>query len=125
MKDKKYKYVEDMIDDYLQLLDEQIEIPLLMEKANKKFSQRLSGQNENVYSPEEAEDLFKFHSQIKKFEERKTDMNEELAEVENSLKEFLTSLKSGKISYEKKDDNDKSKMTYLFWLQDDKVMCNR
>ncbi len=125
MKDKKYKYIEDVIDDYIQLLDEQIEIPLLIEKAQKKFSQNLSSEDGNIYTPVQAEYLFKHHSQVKKLEERKNELNQELSEVEGLITEFLMSLNGGKISYEKKDDNDKSKITFLFWVEDGKVMCNR
>jgi hypothetical protein len=125
MKDKKYKYLEDAIDDYILLSDEQIEIPVLLEKAQKKFSQNLSSEDGNIYTPAQAEYLFKYHSQVKKFEERKNELSQELSEVEGLIKEFLMSLNGGKISYEKKDDNDKSKITFLFWVEDGKVMCNR
>jgi hypothetical protein len=125
MKDKKHKYLEDLFDEHIALTDEEIEIPLLIEKAQKKFDQHLSPQNDNAYKQSEAEDLFKFHNQIRKHEERKKEVGDELLEIENLIKEFLTSLKGGKISYEKKDDSDKSKNTYLFWLEGDKVKCNR
>lgn len=125
MKEKKHKYVEDLFDEYIQLTDEQIEIPVLIEKAQKKFDQHLSPDKNITYKYTDAEDLFKFHNQIRKYEDRKKEINDELAEVENSLKEFLTSLQGAKISYEKKDDNDKSKSTYLFWLEGDQVKCNR
>lgn len=125
MKDKKYKDVEDVIDDYIQLLDEQIEIPLLIEKSQKKFNQNLSTENGIIYTPVQAEYLFKYHCQLRKFEERKNEVNEELSEVENVLREFLLSLNGGKISFERKDDTDKSKITFLFWVEDNKVMCNR
>lgn len=125
MKEKKHKYVEDLLDEYLQLSDEQIEIPLLTEKAQKKFDQHLSPQKDITYKQSEAEDLFKFHNQVRKYEERKKEVGDELAEVENALKDFLLALQGGQISYEKKDDNDKSKNTYLFWIEDEKVKCNR
>lgn len=125
MKDKKYKYLDDVIDDYILLSDEQIEIPLLVEKAHKKFNQHISSESGVIYTPAQAEYLFKYHSQLKKFEERKKEISEELSEVENLLREFLMALNGGKISYEKKDDNDKSKITFLFWVEDNKVMCNR
>ena len=125
MKEKKHKYVEDLFDEYIQLSDEQIEIPLFIEKAQKKFDQHLSQEKEITYKSSDAEDLFKYHNQIRKYEERRKEVDEELAEVENTLKEFLTPLQGGKISYEKKDDNDKSKITYLFWLEGEKVQCNR
>lgn len=125
MKEKKQKYAEDLFDEYIRLSDEQIEIPLFIEKAQKKFDQHLSPEKNITYRSVDAEDLFKFHNQIRKYEERRKEVDEELAEAENTLKEFLRSLQGGKISYEKKDDNDKSKITYLFWLEDEKVKCNR
>ncbi len=45
--------------------------------------------------------------------------------MEDLLREFILSLNGGKISYEKKDDSDKSKITFLFWVEDNKVNCNR
>lgn len=105
--------------------DEQIEIPLLIERAQKKFDQHLSPQKDNTYNQLEAEDLFKFYSQVRKYEERKKEVDGELIEVENSIKHFLLALHGGKISYDKKDDNNKSKNIYVFWLEGDKVKCNR
>ncbi len=125
MKAKKNKYAEDLFDEYICLSDEQIEIPLFIEKVQKKFDQHLSQDKNITYKSADAEELFKFHNQIKKYEERRKEVDEELVGAENTLKEFLKSLQGGKISYEKKDDNDKSKITYLFWLEGEKVMCNR
>lgn len=125
MKEKKQKYAEDLIDGYIALSDEQKEIPLFIEKVQKKFDQHLSPEKDITYNSADAEDLFKFHNKITKYEERRKEVDEELAETENTLKEFLRFLQGGKISYEKKDDNDKSKITYLFWLEDEKVKCNR
>ncbi len=125
MKDKKYKYLEDLLVEYIQLQDEQIEIPLLIEKAQKKFSQYLSSEPNPDYKQSDAEDLYKVHNVINKHEERKIEIRQELAEVEDLLKVFLTSLNGGKVSYERKDDNDKSKVTFLFWVQDGQVRSNR
>ena len=126
MKIKKFKHIEDVIDVYIALLDQQIEIPVLIEKANEKYNQHVNGDNNsNVYKPGETEDLFRIFLQVKKYEERKAQLDTEIAEAENTLKDFLTFLKGGKIAYEKKDDNSKSKITFLFWLEDGKVMCNR
>ena len=125
MKTKKLKRVEDLMDEYIDLLDEQIEIPLLIEKANEKYHQHITEHNSNVYKPGETDDMFKIFIQIKKHEERKTQLNDKIAEVESTLKDFLSFLKGGKIAYEKKSDTDKSKATFLFWLEDGKVMCNR
>ena len=124
MRNKKYKYIEDLLDDYIMLIDEQIEIPLLIEKAQKKFNQNVNHEIDTVYKPGEAESLFKMFNQIKKHNERGLELVDELAEAENLLKEFLTLINGGKISYEKKDDNDK-KMTFLFWLEEGQIKCNR
>ncbi len=124
MKDKKHKYLEDLFDEYIQLQDEQIEMPVLIEKAQKKFDQYLSSDPNPVYKHSDAEDLYKVHTVLRKHEERKDEIGKELSEVEETIKSFLISLKGGKVSYEKKDD-DKSKITFLFWLEDDEVKCNR
>lgn len=125
MKEKKHKYLEDLFDEHICLSDEQLEIPLLIEKAQKKFDQLISPQKDTTYKYSDAEDLFKYHNQIRKHEDRKKEVSDELAEVESLLKEFLTSLNRAKISFEKKDDNDRSKNTYLFWLEGDQVKTNR
>jgi hypothetical protein len=125
MKDKKHKYLEDLLDEYIDLQDEQLEIPVLIEKAQKKFGQYVSSDTDPIYKHSDAEDLYKVYMTIKKHEERKNEISEELAEVEDLLKGFLTSLNGGKVSYEKRDDNDKSKITFLFWLEDGQVKCNR
>ena len=124
MKTKKLKHIEDVIDKYIDLLDEQIEIPALIEKANEKYNQHISDQNSYVYKPGEADDMFKIFIQTKKHEERKARLNDAIANVESTLKDFLSFLKGGKIAYEKKND-DKSKTAFLFWLENGKVMCNR
>ncbi len=69
--------------------------------------------------------MFKIFNQIKKHEERKAELNDELAEVEKTLKDFLSFLKGSKITFEKKDDTNKSKSTFLFWLEDEKIMSNK
>lgn len=124
MKDKRYKYVEDVIEDYIELADEQIEIPLLINKAREKYEGLKLEQGASTIAQEDAEDAFKIFMQLKKYEERKNDINEQLGEVENILKEFLIFLKEHKISYEKKDDN-KNKVTFLFWLEEGQLKCNR
>ncbi|MEO6452990.1 MAG: hypothetical protein ABIN97_02905 [Ginsengibacter sp.] len=125
MKPKKYKHIENVIDEYISLLDEQIEMPVLVEKTKEKYNQHMADHTSYVYKPGETEGMFKIFTQIKKHEERKAELNVEIAEAETTLKEFLSFLKGGKISYEKKDDNNKSKITFLFWLENDKIMSNR
>lgn len=124
MKEKKHKYLEDLFDEYIELQDEEIEIPVSIEKAQKKFGPYLSSDENVVYKQSDAEDLYKAHNVLKKFEERKSELNEELKEVEELIKSFLAKLNGGKVYYEKKDD-DKAKVTFLFWLEDNQVRCNR
>jgi cobalamin-dependent methionine synthase I len=124
MKDKRYKYVEDVIEDYIELTDEQIEIPLLITKAKEKFEALKLDLNGNTIAQDDAEGAFKIYTQLKKHEERKNEVNQELAEVETILKEFLDFLNNSKLSYEKKDDN-KNKHTFLFWLEDGQIKSNR
>ncbi len=125
MKEKKYKDLNDLLEDYHQLSDEAIELPILIEKHQKKYNQLFASQNDDVLKPRTAENMYKIFSQIKKHEERLAELRLELSEVEKEINEFLTFLNGGKISYERKDDNDKSKLTYLFWLEDGQVKCNR
>ncbi len=124
MKDKKLKNIEDLIEDYIQLTDEQIEIPLLLDKAKAKHETFLAEHQNTTIKSNDAQDDFKIFSQIKKLEEQKKEFETELAEVEGSFKEFLQSINGNKISYEKRDDN-KNKMTFLFWLENDKIQSNR
>ena len=119
------KHIEDILDVYITLLDEQIEISALIEKANEKYNQHVTDNNSYVYKPGETDDLFKIFTQRKKNEQRKAQLATEIAEAESTLKDFLAFLKGGKIAYTKKDDNSKSKIPVLFWLEDGKVMCNR
>ncbi len=125
MNSKKYKHIYDVIDEYIALSDEQNEIPVLIEKANEKYNQHVTEHTSHIYKPGEAEGMFKIFNQIKKHEERKAELNDELAEVEKTLKDFLSFLKGGKITFEKKDDTNKSKSTFLFWLEDEKIMSNK
>jgi signal transduction histidine kinase len=124
MKDKRYKYVEDVIEDYIELTEEQIQIPLLIEKAREKYEALDLKEKGSIIPQDDAEDAFKIFMQLKKYEERKEEVTGELAEVEAILKEFISFLKGNKILYEKKDDN-KNKLTFLFWVEEDQLKCNR
>jgi signal transduction histidine kinase len=124
MKDKRYKYVEDVIEDYIELTEEQIQIPLLIEKAREKYEALDLKERGSIIPQDDAEDAFKIFMQLKKYEERKEEVTGELAEVEAILKEFISFLKGNKILYEKKDDN-KNKLTFLFWVEEDQLKCNR
>ncbi|MGI8581424.1 MAG: hypothetical protein ACR2KX_04495 [Chitinophagaceae bacterium] len=121
----KIKNVNQLLEDYISLLDEQIEIPLLIEKAKEKYEEHLSEHTTAIYRPKETNELFKIFTQIKKQEEREVEIRAEIQETESLLKDFLTFIKGGKIAYEKKDDTDKSKITFLFWIENDTIMSNR
>jgi hypothetical protein len=125
MKERNYKHIDGLLGEYISLLDEQIEIPFLLEKTTEKFKQHINDHNSAVYKPREKNEMFKIFTQIKKHEERRFEIETEIAEVEAYLKRFLSFLKGGKIAYEKKDDTDKSKITFLFWVENDKLMTNR
>jgi signal transduction histidine kinase len=124
MKDKRYKYVEDVIEDYIALTEEQIEIPLLIEKAKEKYEALNIKDKGSVIPQDDAEAAFKIFMQLKKYEERRNELNEELSGVEAILKEFIGFLKGSKVLYEKKDDS-KNKLTFLFWVEEDQLKCNR
>ena len=125
MKEKRHKYLEDLLTEYIELTDEQNELKMSVEKAQNKFNQHLSEDKNTTYKYADAEDLFKFHNQARKYEDRKKEISEELSDIENSLKEFLLSLQGAKISFDRKDDNDKSKSTYTFSMDGDSVKCDR
>ena len=117
MKEKKHKYLEDLLEDYITLIDEQAEMTSQIEKFQKKFDLHLPGDKNVTYKTADAEDLFKYHSHVKKYQERKKEIADELDELEVLLREFLVALQGGKITFDKKDDSDKSKSTYTFWVE--------
>jgi hypothetical protein len=125
MKEKRYKYAEDVVEDYLRLTDEKIEIPLLISAAKEKQITLLDGVNGNVLRKGDVENLFKLYMQIRKYDERQVELIAELGEVEFTLREFLSFIEGNQLAYEKKDDVEKQKITYLFWLEDGVVKCNR
>ena len=125
MKEKKYKYIEDVIEDYLQLQDEQIEIPLMVAAATEKQVSIMDDVTGNVLRKGDAEDMFKVFTQIKKIEERKVEIAMELEEVESILKAFLLFINGNQLGYERKDEVEKQKITYLFWLEEGVIKCNR
>lgn len=125
LREKRYKYIEDVVEDYIRLQDEKIELPLLIEKFKKKQDILLSEIPDMVIETDDAEDLFKAHSQIIKSEERIEEANEELREVEEILKGFLASIPGHQLSYERKDDTEKMKITHLFWLEVGVIKSNR
>src|SRR6476660_8126915 len=104
MKDRKYKYIEDVIEDYLSLHDEQIEIPLQLSKVNKKYEALINAQDGEVIKKGDLEDVFKVFLQSKKLEERQAEIKSEFVEIENYLKQFLSFIGGKQIAYEKWDD---------------------
>jgi hypothetical protein len=125
MKEKSYKKIEDVVEDYLRLTDERIEIPLAISAAKEKQISLLDGLNGNVLKKGEAENLFKVYMQIRKSEERQLEILGELSEVEFTLREFLSFVEGNQLAYEKRDDVEKLKITYQFWLENGVVKCNR
>jgi hypothetical protein len=125
MKAKPYKKIEDVVEDYLRLTDERIEIPLAISAAKEKQISLLDGLNGHVLKKGEAENLFKVYMQIRKSEERQLEIVAELSEVEFTLREFLSFVEGNQLAYEKRDDVEKQKITYQFWLEDGVVKCNR
>lgn len=124
MKDKKYKYLDDVIEEYISLSDELIEVPLQVSKTREKYDTFLKDHGTEALKNDDTQHAFKIYTQLKKYEESKVELEEELREVEGVLKDFLRSLNGSKISYEKKDDN-KSKITFLFWLEGEDLKSNR
>jgi hypothetical protein len=57
--------------------------------------------------------------------ERQLEIVTELGDVEFTLREFLSFIEGNQLGYEKKDDVEKQKITYLFWLENGVVKCNR
>jgi len=125
MKEKRYKYAEDLVDDYLSLTGEQIELPLLIAEIREKQITIMGDVSGHVLKKGDAEDVFKLFTQLRRAEERKEELQGELGEVEGLLKEFLQFIDGNQLAFEKKDDIDKQKITYLFWLEDGIVKCNR
>jgi seryl-tRNA synthetase len=125
LREKRYKYIEDVVEDYIRLQDERIELPLAIEKAKKKQEMLFSEIPDKVIQTDDAEDLFKAFSQVKKSEERLAETNEEITEVEEILKGFLAAIPGHQLAYERKDDLEKMKITHLFWLEDGVIKSNR
>ncbi len=125
MKEKTYKKVEDVIEDYLRLTDEKIEIPLALAAAKEKQISLLDGVNGNVIKKSDADGLFKLYMQNRKAVERQLEIMTELGNAEFTLREFLSFIEGNQLAYEKKDDVEKQKITYLFWLENGVVKCNR
>ncbi len=125
MKEKTYKKIDDVVEDYLRLTDERIEIPLALAAAKEKQITFLDGVNGNVIKKGDADALFKLYIQNRKAEERQLEIVAELGDAEFTLREFLSFIEGNQLAYEKKDDVEKQKITYLFWLEDGVVKCNR
>ncbi len=86
---KKFKHIEDLIEDYIVLTEEQIEIPLLLSRAKEKQDIFLADYQNATIRSGDAQDGFKIFTQIKKLEEQKKAFESELSEVEAEFKGFL------------------------------------
>ena len=124
MKDKKHKYLEDLIEEYIELTDELQEIPVLIEKAVAGYQDYSKQYNGTVISADEAQYAYKAYNQLKKYNERKEEISEDVIELETLLKDFLQFFAGHKLSYERKDEN-KTKITYLFWVEDGILKCEK
>ena len=125
IKEKRYKYVEDVVEDYLYLQDERVELPLTLKKLKDKYATLKEDYEGKVLDKEEAEDFFKLFNQEKKVEERVAEVESDLTEIEELLKQFLQYLEGQQFTYEKKDEEQKSKVTHLFWLENGRIKSNR
>lgn len=122
---KKYKHIEDVIEDYLQLKNELAEIPLVYDKLHEKVLKlNESRDSSGTFPVDEAQDYYKIFAQQHKVDEREEELKSEFSEVESILKAFLGFI-SGKVEYARKEDHEKTKVTYLFWLDDDQIRSNR
>jgi hypothetical protein len=122
---KKYKHIEDVIEDYIQVQNESLEIPIVLDKLQEKWHKLISAKPEHDnFSTDDAQDLFKIFLQRHKYQEKQEELDAEFAEVQDILKAFLTSI-NGKIEFERKEDHEKNKVTYLFWLENGQILSNR
>ena len=64
MKDKKHKYLEDLIEEYIQLTEEQAEIPTLINKVISDYQEYSKQHKGTVISADEAQFAFKIYNQI-------------------------------------------------------------
>lgn len=125
MKDKKFKYYEDLIEEYVILSDEIFDLPLAMAKQKEKLASLVAGKGGTILKSGEANDAYKIFLQIKKFEARKVELEAELNEVQDLLKEFFNYLQSSKLAFKERDEEEKTKTTYSFWLEDGVVKSDR
>lgn len=119
MKDKKYKSIDDLLDNYLSLKEEQKEILPQQEKAKEKLKGFLNDLNSEMVDSYEANHGFKVHQQLKKYGEQLEEVFRELEQVSDEIKDFLQIL-NNKLKYESKDDQ-KNKISYLFWVEENEL----
>lgn len=125
MNTKKYKHIEAVIEDYLQLQNERLEIPLLLDKVQEKLLRIKGSKSESEsYSQDDAQDLFKIFNQQQKYLEQQQEVDVEFKEVELIFKTFLAFIE-GEIEFFRKEDQDKNKVTYKFWLEENHIRSNR
>lgn len=125
MKEKKYKYYEDLIEEYLFLSDESTEIATLIEKNKEKLNSTIAGKAGVVLKSGDANDAYKLFLQNNKYTDRKEEIEGELKEIQDTLKDFLKFLDGAQLAYKERDDEDKRKTTYNFWIEEDTIKTNR
>ena len=103
LKEKKYKYIEDVLEEYILLQEEKVELFSSIEKGKRKHESLLSEIEDTVIKTDDAEDLFKLYTQVKKIEEKLAETEEELREVEDVLRSFLKTIPEHQLAYERKD----------------------
>jgi hypothetical protein len=124
MKDRKHKYLEDLVEEYMALTEELEQIPVLIEKVVNNYKDYSKKHTSTIISADEGQYAFKVYNQLKKHNERKKEVEQELAEIEALLKDFLQFFEGHTISFEKKDDN-KAKVTFLLSLENGELRCNK
>lgn len=122
---KRHKYAEDLLEDYLSLIEEATEINALIKETKENERTLMNEQKDNVLKKRELEDFYRVFNLAKKYEERKSEIQEEIWELETTIKQFLHFTEGRKISLERKDDADKAKHTYVFWLENEQIICNK
>lgn len=124
MKDGKQDKVGNVIEDYLRLFDEKIDLSIAIARAIEASKKKLELKSEMLRG-KDVQELFTQHCQINKCKQRQKEVESELDEVETSLKRFLTFLDGKQIVYEKKVKGDKQKAKYILLLREGKVHCNK
>jgi hypothetical protein len=122
---KKYKRIEDVIVEFLDVQEESHELPGLMEEVERKMQQRISSKSEfDHYDIDEAQDLFKLSTQHQKLLDTQRELDMRFTELRQLLVAFLKCI-NGKLEYSRKEGEEKVRITYLFWVENNELHSNR